>query len=256
MSSNNKKRKSQNELEASSEETSTALTTPCPNLNNKKKKGLKTKSSSENGSSASDETSSLKFPESFEPYNLTKIKSSLIKLSHRIPDVPPEGIDPCDKEKVLTWATSMQASIEEFNLLLTCVSAATYKWGTDRTGAADQNLSLLSNELGNAQEQINASVTPRLTNVLAPVVELVTSETSIKKLKDEKTGEEYEKRINSFSREENDPGFIHLCHVILCRNAVMLRHVVLTNLFKVQKCIEDYLKATKKDGSGNRSGFY
>ena len=152
---------------------------------------------------------------------------------------------------------AMQATIEEFNLLLTCISAATYKWGSDRTGAADQNLSLLSNELGNAQEQISSGVTPRLTNVLAPVVDLVTKETIVKKVTDESTGEVYERRINTFSREKNDPSFIHLCHVILSRNAVMLRHVVLTNFYKVEKCISDYLNATKKDsGNHNRSAFY
>ncbi len=89
------------------------------------------------------------------------------------------------------------------------------------------------------------------------MVDLVTKETIVKKVKDETTGEVYERRINEFSREKNDPDFIHLCHVILCRNAVMLRHVVLTNFHKVEKCIGDYLNATKKDsGNHNRSAFY
>ena len=193
---------------------------------------------------------------SFQPLTLSEIKSSIENLSTRIPIVPSSGLDPDNHDQVREWALSMQAIIEEFNLLLTCISTATYKWGSDRTGAADQNLALLSNELANSQEQISASVTQRLTNVLAPVVELVTKETIVKKVKDEKTGEEYERRINHFTREDNDPNFIHLCNLILCRNAVMLRHVVLTNFHKVGKCIQDYLTATQKDGNQGRSAFY
>lgn len=144
----------------------------------------------------------------------------------------------------------MQTIIEEFNLLLCCVSSATYKWGTDRSGAADQNLALLSNELGNAQDQISTSVSPRLSNVLAPVVDLVTKESITTK---DENG--VERKVNYFGQEENDPMFIQLCTDILCRNAVMLRHVLLTNFHKVRKCIDDYLKATKKDGEGQRASF-
>ena len=222
---------------------------------NKKKKinNLKsaaTKNSSPGISSSSD-------IDSFKPFDLAQIQMKIKNLSKCVPEVPDEGLDPNSKDIVKEWTMSMQAVIEQFNLLLTCIAAATYKWGSDRTGAADQNLSLLSSELGNSQEQISSSVSQRLTNVLAPVVEIVTKETIVKKVKDEKTGEEYEKRTNEFSREQNDPEFIHLCHVVLCRNAAMLRHVVLTNFHKVGKCIEDYLKATKKDGNQSRSaGFY
>ena len=31
-----------------------------------------------------------------------------------------------------------------------------------------------------------------------------------------------------YSRKGNDPGFIHLCHILVCRNAEMLRHVMST----------------------------
>jgi hypothetical protein len=234
----------------------------------KKQKNGNTNSDSQNGtqqakskSTASVESSSTTSTtatttKSFEPLTLSEIKSSIENLSTRIPTIPSSGLDPNNHDQVREWALSMQAIIEEFNLLLTCIATATYKWGTDRTGAADQNLALLSNELANSQEQISASVTQRLTNVLAPVVELVTKETIVKKVKDEKTGEEYERRINHFTREDNDPNFIHLCNLILCRNAVMLRHVVLTNFHKVGKCIQDYLTATKKDGNHGRSAFY
>lgn len=217
----------------------------------------KKKKTNNNKAAAESSTTSASDFDSFKPFDLTQIQLKIKNLSKRIPEVPDEGIDPHNKDIVKEWAMSMQAIIEEFNLLLTCIAAATYKWGSDRTGAADQNLSLLSSELGNSQEQISSSVSQRLTNVLAPVVEIVTKETIVKKVRDEKTGEEYEKRTNEFTREQNDPEFIHLCHVVLCRNAVMLRHVVLTNFHKVGKCIQDYLKATKKDGNQSRSaGFY
>jgi hypothetical protein len=244
---------------ASISASTTATTTP------KKKKKLNKKSStsstdnknnSTSSSSSNAEPNNTVLP-SFKPYTLSQIQSSITKLSAKIPIVPEEGLDPNNKTQVREWTMKMQAIVEEFNLLLTCISAATYKWGTDRTGAADQNLSLLSNELGNAQEQISLSVTPRLTNVLAPVVELITKETMIEKIKDDTTGEVTgERRIHTFAREENDPKFIHLCHIIVCRNATMLRHVVLTNFFKVGKCIQDYLNATQKDGNHNRSAFY
>mmetsp|Transcript_23674 Transcript_23674/g.27926 ORF Transcript_23674/g.27926 Transcript_23674/m.27926 type:complete len:263 (+) Transcript_23674:47-835(+) len=188
---------------------------------------------------------------SFKPLTLVQIRKSIIELSNKVPKIPPGGISPDDKAQVKDWATQMQAVVEEFNLLLCCVAAATYKWGTDRTGAADQNLTLLSSELGNAQDQISSSVTPRLTNVLAPVVDLVTSEIVIKK--NEETGEET--RTSHFSREEVDPNFLRLCAGILCRNAKMLRIVVLTNFQKIGKCIDDYVKATTNDGQNGRNAF-
>jgi len=151
---------------------------------------------------------------------------------------------------VRSWASEMQAIIEEFNLLLCCVSSATYRWGTDRSGAADQHLGLLSSELGNAQDQISTSITPRLSNVLAPVVDLVTNESHTTK---DENG--VEKKVNFFTQVENDPKFIRLCSEILSRNAVMLRRVLLTNFHKVGRCIDDYLKATKKDGQGQRNAF-
>jgi len=46
-----------------------------------------------------------------------------------------------DKEVICTWAMVVQMVLEEFSLLMACVSPATYVWGTDQFGAADQNLS-------------------------------------------------------------------------------------------------------------------
>lgn len=215
------------------------------NKTSKKKKSVKG-TSKPDATSNPDDNNPLT---SFKPLTLAQIRKSIIELSTRVPDIPPDGISPDDKAQVKAWATQMQAVVEEFNLLLCCVAAATYKWGTDRSGAADQNLTLLSSELGNAQDQISSSVTPRLTNVLAPVVDLVTSKIVIKK--NEETGEET--RSSIFSREEVDPNFLRLCAGILCRNAKMLRIVVLTNFQKIGKCIDDYVKATNNDGQNGRN---
>jgi len=173
-------------------------------------------------------------------------------LCRKVPTVPDGGIDPADDGAVNAWAGRMQAVIEEFNLLLCCVSAATYKWGSERSGAADQNLGVLSGELGNAQEQISNSVSTRLTNVLAPVVDLVIERTVT--TKDDKTGEEI--KVNHFVREKVDPSFLRLCNDILCRNAPMLRQVVLANFHKINKVIGDYSKATKKDCQNDRGFAY
>jgi len=188
--------------------------------------------------------------ENFTPLTLLDIYTKVSILASRVPNVPANGLDSNNIDSVKKWATQMQSVIEEFNLLLCCVSAATYKWGSDRSGAADQNLTVLSNELGNAQEQISSSVTPRLTNILAPVVEIV-----IKKVVSKKNELGDDIRENEFMREDVDPAFLSLCVCIICRNATMLRQVVLTNFHKIQDCINDYLKATKKDNESERGSF-
>lgn len=226
VATNGKSKKKKSELKASSSAASTITT------------------SSSNGTDSSDNAS-------FKPLTLAQIRTKIDVLKDRVPIVPTEGIDPSDIEAVREWASTLQAIIEEFNLLLCCVSASTYKWGSDRSGAADQNLGMLSSELGNAQDQITTSITPRLTNVLAPVVELVRHVTL---QEDDEKGRK--KKIHEFRTQENDPAFVHLCRTILCRNAVMMRCVFLTNVIKVGKCIDDYLKATKKDSSNNRNFSY
>lgn len=216
----------------------------------KKKNGSSTTMSSKASSAASTTTASEIDSDKFKPYTLNEIRDKILELSDRVPQIPDDGIDPDNKEQVREWATSMQAVIEEFNLLLCCVSSATYRWGTDRTGAADQHLGLLSSELGNAQDQISSTITPRITNVLAPVVDLVTKQSITTKLENGS-----EKKENFFAQEENDPSFMRLCAVILSRNAVMLRCVLLTNFNKVGRVMNDYLKATKKDGQNSRNAF-
>jgi len=187
---------------------------------------------------------------SYEPISLTDIKNSINGIAKRVPDVPAGGIDPSDKDAVKQWATQMKIALEEFNLLLMCVSPATYTWGSDRSGAADQNLTLLSNELSSAQEQISSSVMARLTNVLSPIVEMV-----VKQSQKTKQPDGSKIKVNTFALEESDPAFVHLCRSILCRNVKMLRQVVLSNFNKASACIDDYLKATKKDSNHDRSGF-
>ncbi len=228
-SNDNKKRKAENGF---------------ANGDKKKKNGSSVTSLSSKASADTEDSNA------FKPYTLSEIRTKIIELTEQVPAVPEEGIDPDDREQVRDWATAMQAVIEEFNLLLCCVSAATYRWGTDRSGAADQHLGLLSSELGNAQDQISSTITPRITNVLAPVVDLVTKETITTKEKDGT-----ERKVNIFGQEENDPVFIRLCSVILARNAVMLRRVLLTNFSKVSNVMNDYLKATKKDGQNSRNAF-
>eukprot|EP00429_Kryptoperidinium_foliaceum_P038452 CAMPEP_0176168262 /NCGR_PEP_ID=MMETSP0120_2-20121206/86109_1 /TAXON_ID=160619 /ORGANISM="Kryptoperidinium foliaceum, Strain CCMP 1326" /LENGTH=167 /DNA_ID=CAMNT_0017505951 /DNA_START=151 /DNA_END=654 /DNA_ORIENTATION=+ len=108
-------------------------------------------------------------------YSLEDIQEKIQGLCKRVPKIPEDSFkgdstDGINEDAVREWAATLQAVLEEFNLVVCCVSTATYKWGTDRSGAADQNLSLLSAEIAASQDQIASAVTPRLTNVLAPVV--------------------------------------------------------------------------------------
>jgi len=77
---------------------------------------------------------------------------------------------------------AVQMVLEEFSLLMACVSPAMYVWGTDQSGAADQNLSWLMAKLMGSQEQILSCVTPRLNDVLAPIVTLLTDKIVMCKL--------------------------------------------------------------------------
>jgi len=186
----------------------------------------------------------------FEAFSLEDIQNKIGKLCHRVPNVPEGGLDADDQKAINEWASSLQAIVEEFNLLVCCVSPGTYKWGTERSGAADQNLNLLSAELGSSQDQISSTVTPRLTNVLAPVVDMVVEKVITTK---EDGGKEI--RENIYCRKEADPAFVKLCALILSRNAVLLRQVVLSNFHKIHKCIGDYRNACKKDSQHDSRGF-
>jgi hypothetical protein len=187
----------------------------------------------------------------FKPLTLTEIRNRILKLSKRVPSIPPGGLSPDNKDEVKKWAAQMQTIIEEFNLSMCCVASATYKWGSDRSGAADQSLTLLSAELGNAQDQISSSLSPRLSNVLSPAVELVTSKVTIKKNKET----EEEIRTNLYTYEMVDPAYVEHSHQVLCRNAHMLRHVILTNFEKISRCIVDYIEASTKDSQTHRNSL-
>jgi len=185
---------------------------------------------------------------SLTQFSLENIRASINELCKKVPS---DSVSD-DPAEVRLWARRMQIVIEEFNLLLGCVSPATYKWGSDRSGAADQNLVLLCSEIQNAQDVISSLVVQRLTNVLAPCVDLVIS--SVTAVKDPDKGTEV--RTNAFKTELSDPDFVRLCEDILTRNAKMVRQVVLSNFKKIEKVMGDYLKATKKDNQHDRSFTY
>jgi len=230
---------------------------------------------------------------------LSQIASRISSLRSRVPPLPPSGqLDPTDVQSVTSWAKSLHSVIEECNLLLCLVSSATYRWGTDRSGAADQNLALLSGELSSAQDQIGSGVAPKLSNVLCPVVDLVVERTiSTKKKADgdgrrirravtvteRAEGEEpisknavedpgdprrndndterdganaaedgdhdgdEEVKLNVYSQQIVDPDYVRLSRESICRNASLLRQVVLASFRKMERVIHDYEKATKKD---------
>ena len=126
---------------------------------------------------------------------LEDIRTKLELLCERVPAIPEgnfvisngdsndenskstSGEPIIDETATREWAAQLQVVLEEFNLYVCCVGTATYKWGTERSGAGDQNLNLLLSEMSSSQEQISTAVTPRLTNLLAPVVDLVIEKT-------------------------------------------------------------------------------
>jgi hypothetical protein len=156
-----------------------------------------------------------------------------------------------DKPAIRVWAADLQNVLQEFRLLVACSSPATYVWGTDRSGAAEQNLSLLSNEFSRSQEHISARVTPHLNDVLAPVVTLVTDKTVTVKAADGKE----ETKQNYFITTAEDPDYVDLCYAVLAKNSVLLRQVVLSNFDKLLQAVEDYLAAQHKDSQHDARGF-
>ncbi|KAL7471314.1 hypothetical protein ACHAXS_011615 [Conticribra weissflogii] len=226
-----------------------------------------------------------------------------------------------------SFASTLQTTVESFNLLLSLVSSATYQWGVDRSGASQQNLAVMSSELQQCQEVIGSVVSSRLSNVLCPSVDVLVGKVEIvreggfvagggtdschgdvgytsvlgenvhdsakshlakkRKLNDDgnnnynndngrsvgNRGNEAntrhdhglgmgighgqqtkETRINHYTRPFVDPNYVHLCHVILARNAPMIRHVIASCLHSAQKVIGDYLTAAKKDVNHSDSG--
>lgn len=210
----------------------------------------------------------------FHTFSLDDITAKLQGLCHQVPEIPRDqfgirhadsgdntaetsntydiGDDvELDEAGLRKWASTMHAILEEFNLLVCCVETATYKWGTDRSGAADQNLNLLNGELGSSQKDFSTRVTPRLSNVLAPDYDLV-----IEKIVVTKDAEGREVKENHFGRKLADPNFLKLSHQVLARNAPLLRQVVLSNFSKLLRAIKDYLKAQRNDTNNSQSFTY
>jgi len=230
-----------------SKEDTTKIENPGP-VNKKRKTVTKSSSSASNDSSTKDKTSTNTEINGYTKFSLSDIKQSLESL-HKL--VPPDSMPDNTKESVRDWSRQMQAVLEEFNLLIACVSSSTYKWGTDRSGAADQNLSLLFSEINSAQDQISSSVTTRISNVLAPVIDIVISKST--KRTNIETGEDI--KTNEFSRNLVDPEYVRMCELSVHRNARMLRQVILANFHKVEMVMGDYIQANKKDGQTNHNAF-
>lgn len=231
--------------------------------------------------------SGVKF-DAFEPVSLPQIQLRLRKLLDTLPaELPP--VPPGEQRPgadvhygpVKSFASSLQIAIEEYNLLLSLVSAATYKWGVDRSGASQQNLSVMSAELQQCQDVIANVVSARLSNVLCPAVDVLIGEVEIvresgdgaegsssapakkRKLNEDRlgnggSGTGGERRINHYTRPLVDPAYVHLCHCILARNAELIRHTVATSIHAAYRVIGDYLKAMKKDSSheAGKGGYY
>jgi len=248
---------------------------------------------SKNGSSSNTNNDDTSSASPFRTYTLADIRARIKQLIGRVPEIPAsnfhkekEGDDDggekeeeeentkkeekLDTIELKKWANRLQVVLEELGLLVCCVSTATYRWGTDRSGAADQILALLNEELNNTQDQIASRVTPRLRNVLTPVVDLVvertvTTKTTQRKNKtkmvdsngdDKEEYETIEVRQNHFTRHLEDPDFLYLCYEILARNSIMMRQVVLSNLHKAIQCLSDYMSAHEKDGQHHRNFAY
>mmetsp|Transcript_18096 Transcript_18096/g.32728 ORF Transcript_18096/g.32728 Transcript_18096/m.32728 type:complete len:368 (-) Transcript_18096:418-1521(-) len=237
----------------------------------------------------------------FSPLSLPQIQLRLKSLLEKLPKDLPIVLPPYDANEtaevihqhhapIKSFASTLQIAVEEYNLLLSLVSCATYRWGVDRSGASQQNLSVMSAELQQCQEVISNVVSARLSNVLCPAVDVVVGEVEIvragkggydndddnnnnkngelatkkRKLNDDRLsngggdGANNERRINHYTRPLVDPSYVHLCHCILARNAPLIRHTVATSLYTAQRVIRDYLKAMQTDSShdSSKGGYY
>jgi len=247
---------------------STAAANSSTRANNKK-----SASSSSSSGNISAARAALHAEIGYQPVSLQDIHDRIVELCRRVPPVPESGFalledeaapqestqprtipvasTPCpyDKAQIRAWAAALQTVLEEFHLIVALVSAATYRWGTDRSGAADQNLGLLSNELARSQEQILGRVSPRINDVLAPVVSLLTDKTVTTKTADAEIKQNY------FIQVHEDPDYVHLCYAAAARNAVTMRQVVLANFDKLLQSLQDYLQAQTNDSQHDARGF-
>jgi len=266
----------------------------------KKNVGASAASSVENDSNNLSEETALRplsdVGSKFEPLSLPQIQLRIKLLLEKLPANLPECLPNYNPKTtveaasalyapVKTFASAVQILIEEYNLLLSLVSSATYRWGVDRSGASQQNLSVMSAELQQCQEVISTVVSARLSNVLCPAVDVMIGEVEIVKgegndsidegdfsaevpAKKRKLNEDRlsvptkntnnERRINHYTRPLVDPSYVHLCHCILARNGTLVRHSVATSIHTAQRVIGDYLNAMKKDSGheDSKGGYY
>ena len=128
----------------------------------------------------------------FEPLTLPQIqlrlKNLLEQLPKDLPTVPPDDMNSSSNDAaspyttIKLFASTLQVTIEEYNLLISLVSSATYKWGVDRSGASQQNLAVMSAELQQCQDVISNVVSARLSNVLCPAVDVLIGEVEVVKV--------------------------------------------------------------------------
>ena len=92
----------------------------------------------------------------FTPCTLPEIQRRLQSLMDELPSNLPSIPSDQDKEStnannhstskyddIHSFASQLQVVIEQYNLLLSLVGSSTYKWGVDRSGASQQNLSVM-----------------------------------------------------------------------------------------------------------------
>jgi len=219
-----------------------------------------------------------------------RLRGLLEKLPRDLPDAPPpssadrgvvatagvspagvEGNDP--RAQVRSFASDLQIAIEEYNLLLSLVSSATYHWGVDRSGASQQNLSVVDIMVGEIETVKGGGVVggeeDGVGETNAPLPDQATAPPAKRrKLPDDEDRPPptagsggrggNERRINRYIRPLVDPSYVHLCDCILARNAAMIRHTVATSIHTAQRVIGDYLNAMKKDTSHEtgKGGYY
>jgi hypothetical protein len=217
------------------------------------------------------------------------------KTNQRDDDQSMENKHNNETRVIFSFATQLQSVLEEFELLSCCIHVATYQWGTERSGAADQNLSLLKGEWNSTRQQISSIVSSALDYLLNPEVELVVETTTVRTVtttpqepqpqklqhnntnhnnnktnqnnndKEEKEKEEHHRsttntvveiRENHYTRQVVNTDYVQFCQDSLARNAPLLRHVVLSNFHKLIKALQDYVQAQKSDSSTSRDFSY
>lgn len=191
--------------------------------------------------------------EVFKQYTLQDICNKIKNLSKQVPrSYRAESINPNSVTQVKEWGESIEYLTDEYYLLYHCVLSATYKWGTQRSGAADQNLEILNNGLETANRMINNAVKRDMTqDTLAPRKYKYLSK--IVETKDKKRGGRTRTYIYGNDIEEE-----HIQRYIakgLSRHAPLQRQVLLSAFDLSCRCINDYLEASKNDEQVHISGF-